>query len=187
MNIAHGAVRVRIFTKSLLLILGNTVFMQTRSMLLLIVITVARMATAKESRTALLGLVSASLLATVVCSVVAEVSPTEATFLHVLLLLELSTGLAQMVGLLLARGTEVVLTLRASDSKLAHVLCSSLVDELAGIILDVIVYLALEDLNQVSTLALHYVVVPLKCFISHTRLKFLISLLSESVSDLIVS
>jgi hypothetical protein len=150
---------------------------------LLAVIAIARMAALQIRGTALLRFVLTSLLTAVIRRAF-HVGTTEAALLACLVLLCLSACLAQMVGLLLARSTEVVLALGASDSMLAHVLGGSLVDDLAGVILDVIVDLAFNDLNHVAALALDHFFVPLEGLFGHLCLKFLVCLFAKSLSYL---
>jgi hypothetical protein len=89
-----------------------------------------------------------------------------------------------MIRLLSARAAEIFFTLRTPYSVLTHVLGSWLVDDFALIIFDIVVYLALDKLNQVATFALHYVFVSLQGFARKFDHEIVIVLISHRDADL---
>lgn len=106
-----------------------------------------------------------------VCSCVFQITTAEAALFHFFFFLELSARFTQMIGLLTARGAEVVLTFRASNSILTHVLCSSLIDEFPFIVFNIIVDFSFNNLDHIATFALDEILLPFKGFICKLYLK----------------
>jgi len=153
LDIANDAVGISVFSESVRLIFGNTIFMKARWMFGLMTIPIARMTALKELSTASVCLLLALSLRTYILPWVFHSCLTESALLHVFLFLKLCASLPHMIGLDFAADAEVVPTLIAAHAVGAHVSRSRLVDILALLILIVVVNLPLHEFDGVATLA----------------------------------
>jgi hypothetical protein len=95
----------------------------------------------------------------------------------------LNASLPKMVRLLSTRATKVFLAVRASHSVLAHMFCSRLINDFSIVILDVIIYLALNELDQITAFAFEHIFVTFEEFVCKLGCDFIILFVSEAVAD----
>jgi hypothetical protein len=111
------------------------------------IVAVAIMIAVQECLATIFGFLLARFLCTaILMSILSESCPTESAFLRLLIFFELCTSFTNVIWLLLALRTEILLALRAPDSIHTHMFLSSFA-YIFAIIIFIGTDLALNDLN----------------------------------------
>lgn len=151
-----------------------------------VIATIASMPAGKELVAASPCLLFAFTFRTMVQPRIFKYSLTKSALLGILIFFVLSASFANMVRFGSATDTKVIPALWTTNSICAHVLRSNFIDELAFIVLILVVHIALHEFNCIATLASDHIFVFLKHSVQNLCLELVILFRSKYLSDLVI-